>query len=93
MRYRTKPFEIEAIQWTGDNEAEVQTLAPGKFYALTENDRLNADDPDATAEVFDYLHSTWVLVFDGQWVIKGMKGEFYPCDDEVFRTKYEAIDG
>jgi hypothetical protein len=28
----------------------------------------------------------------GDWLIKGTKGEFYPCKDDVFRQKYEPID-
>lgn len=60
------------------------------FDVLNDQDhRANCDDPDATATVFDKLHSTWVLVFDGRWIIKGVKGEFYPCADDVFRETYE----
>jgi hypothetical protein len=92
MRYRTKPFEIEAIKYTGDNILEVHKLTtPENFYEVDPEDRI--DDPECIAAVYDKLHSTWVGVKRNQWIIKGMKGEFYPCDDEVFTTKYEAIDG
>jgi hypothetical protein len=29
----------------------------------------------------------------GDWIIKGVKGEFYPCKHEIFRATYEAVDG
>jgi hypothetical protein len=29
----------------------------------------------------------------GDWVIKGVAGEFYPCKDEIFRKTYEAVEG
>lgn len=89
--YSTKPFQIQAVQFTGDNEAEVQELT-GKenFYYLEPEDR--TDDPDLRGSVFDYLHSTWVGVKPGQWIIKGNKGEFYPCDPEIFEAKYERAD-
>lgn len=33
-----------------------------------------------------------VRVRDGDWVIKGVKGEFYPCDPEVFDMTYETVE-
>jgi hypothetical protein len=44
------------------------------------------------AEVYDYLHDTWVGVKAGDYVIRGSKGEFYPCDPGVFHAKYEPVD-
>ena len=89
-KFRTKPFEIEAIQFTGDNEAEIQALTgTDKFNLVDPEDR--TDDPDVVAQVLDILHSTWVGVKVNQWIIKGSKGEFYPCDPEVFEAKYEAV--
>ena len=40
------------------------------------------DEPDIRAEVWDKLHSIWVGVKDGQWIMKGSEGEFYPCVDD-----------
>ena len=91
MRFKSKPTEIEAVQFTGDNEAEVIDFAGNCFNVLSKEDRENCEDPEATAAVFDDLHSTWVLVYTGNWIIKGTKGEFYPCDEEVFAEKYEAM--
>lgn len=83
MRYRKKPVEVEAVQWTGDNVAEIRALAGGKFHPLC------VPKGDITAEVKDVLHDTWVGVKDGQWIIRGVQGEFYPCDDVVFQATYE----
>lgn len=91
MRYKSKPVEISAIQFTGDNATEMVDFTNGKFMLLDEDDRLLCGDPDATAQVFDELHSTWVLVYDTNWIIRGTKGEFYPCNNEVFLEKYEAV--
>jgi hypothetical protein len=44
-----------------------------------------------TAQVYDKLHDTWISVADGQWIVRGAKGEFYPCDDETFHWKYEEL--
>lgn len=85
-RFRKKPVVVDAVQWTGDNEGELDA------FCSTEFDVLGApvdDDPEATAQVFDRLHSTWILVYAGDWIIRGLRGEFYPCRDSVFRESYE----
>lgn len=89
QRFRKRPVVIEAIQWAGDNEAEIRDFAHGQFEALTAEDREAAADPAATAQVFDSLHSTWVLVYPGDWIIKGVVRECYPCRDSVFLETYE----
>lgn len=99
QKFRKRPIEIEAIRWTGDNEAEIQDWAglsagtdgQNRFNALDPEDRQSCDDPEATAEVFDKLHSTWVLVFTGQWIIRGVKGELYPIAADVLAETYEAV--
>lgn len=91
-RWRKKPIEVEAVQWTGENiDAMFEFAGCDKFDLLDEQQRRDCDDPEATAAVFDILHSTWVLVLDGQWIIKGIRGEFYPCADDVFRETYEQV--
>lgn len=89
QRFRTKPVEIEAIQFTGDNYSEITKWTSGNFWPVDEEDR--HEDPDCIAEVYDILHSTWIGVKTGQWIVRGAKGEFYPCDDETFHWKYEEI--
>ena len=90
-KYRTKPVEIEAVQFTGNNYPEIEAWSNGLFNMLSRDDRLVCDDPEATAEVFDILHSTWILVKPGQYIVKGQKGEFYPCDPDTFKWKYEEV--
>ena len=91
-RFRKRPVEVSAIQWTGANLAEVQEFTGrGYFDAVDPQDR--SDDPDMTAMIFDKLHSTWVHVYDGQWIIRGIQGEFYPITDDVLALTYEPADG
>ncbi|MFJ8054924.1 hypothetical protein [Streptomyces sp. NPDC096142] len=94
-RYRKRPVEVDTIQWTGDNEAAVQDFVggPSLFYALSPEDREGCDDPEATATVFDKLHCTWVLVYTGQHIVCGVKGEHYPIAEDVLGETYEHVDG
>ena len=87
-KFRKKPVVIEAIQYTGNNSDEILGFAK-RFYELDLEDR---DDHEVIAEVWDKLHSTWVGVKNGQWIIKGIQGEFYPCDEDVFKSTYEPVE-
>lgn len=90
MKFRKKPVVVDAVQWTGDNYPDLARFTNYRFRVLGERER--DADPDATAEVFDELHSTWVLVQTNDWIIRGLVGEFYPCRDSVFRESYEPAE-
>ena len=79
-RYKTKPCEIEAIQWTGENLIELLDWGQGKIL-WNDADDLFIDTLEGRmkANINDYI-------------IKGLRGEFYPCKPDIFKKKYEKID-
>lgn len=89
VRFRKKPVEVEAIRYDGTNHADVQAFAPECFQAVDPRDC--GDDPDIHAQVWDRLHSTWVGVKPGMWIVRGVVGEFYPIDEGVLADTYEGI--
>lgn len=89
--FRKIPVEIEAVRWTGSNESELESFTSSNFVVNDSEDRAQSGDPEATASVFDRLHSTWVLVYDGDWIIRGVQGEFYPCRPDVFAATYVEV--
>jgi len=105
-KYRTKPVEVEAVLFDGENHKEIQDWirdpeATGIYIGYREPEVLafkadGADyweDEEIVANVYDVLHESWIGVKIGQYIIKGTKGEFYPCDPETFEWKYEEVDG
>lgn len=78
-RYRTKPCEIEAIEWTGNNIIELLDWGQGKILWN-----------DADGLYIDTLEGR-LKANVGDFIIKGLRGEFYPCKPDVFHKKYEAI--
>jgi len=88
-RFRKRPVEVSAIQWTGDNETELRDWTEHRFETTAPGDY---SDPDITAIVYDDLHSTWVGVKTGQWIMRGVKDEFYPIDEEVLAETYERLE-
>lgn len=87
--FRKKPIQIQAVQWTGDNEREIREwCGPSMFGTLQPAVHR---DPEITAEVLDTLHSTWVGVKTGQWIVRGVKGEYYPIAEDVLAETYEPV--
>lgn len=82
-RYRKKPVEIDAVQWTED-------VSMRELIDFT-NGLVKLNDVDRDFHVYDRLHDTWVQFQYGDWIIKGVQGEFYPCRDDVFAATYEAV--
>jgi hypothetical protein len=83
--YRKKPVVIEAIQWNkhGDHYAVV-AVPPARY------DYLSGDvnyDPDS----FGWISTLegGHLVTPGDWIIKGVKGEMYPCKPDIFTQTYD----
>lgn len=73
MKYRKKPVVIEAIQWNGDNFGEVAMFCKKIKVAYTHIETLEGD----------------MLASKGDYIIKGVKGEFYPCKPDIFEATYE----
>ena len=76
MKYRKKPVVIEAVQWNGKNHDEMES-----FVGLSAGVGL------------DYV---WITTLEGtmqaskgDYVIKGVQGEFYPCKPDIFEATYE----
>lgn len=80
MRYRTKPCEIEAVQWTDRNVAEIMRFVKNESAIIT-----NGVLIIKTLEG-DMVAST------GDYIIRGLRGEYYPCKPDVFQKKYEPCE-
>jgi hypothetical protein len=79
MKFRKKPVVIEAVQWTGENVTECMNFCPP---LLTETYRANGTLSIPTLE-------GKMVATKGDWIIKGVKGEFYPCKPDIFAATYE----
>ena len=82
-KYRSKPVEIEAIQL--DDDIEVAENIEG---ITNKQVRLAVEDP---LQMVARTLNGQVIVTPGDWIIKGLEGEFYPCKDSVFQKKYEVV--
>jgi hypothetical protein len=76
---RKKPVEIEYVQWTGKNINEVFSLTNAE---LVENDFMSDELVIQTLEGDMRANK-------GDYIIKGVKGELYPCKPDVFEATYD----
>ena len=81
MKFRKKPVVIDAIQWTGDNAEEVQTfLFNGHPYAA---------DGWVKGQYVEIGTLEGLMVASiGDWIVRGVKGEHYPCKPDIFQATY-----
>lgn len=98
MKYRKKPVVIEAIQWHGDNIDEALkfiqdghddfshlpltggNIKPGVGYTPPSG--------ELTIPTLEGDH----IASPGDYIIKGIKGEFYPCKPDIFEMTYEKVE-
>lgn len=83
-KYRKKPVVIEAIQWTGENAEEVQEFL--------HNGHEFAADGWVKGQYVDIGTLEGLMVASiGDWIIKGVAGEFYPIKADIFRKTYDKV--
>ena len=80
--YRKRPVVIEAIRWTGENFNEI------KEFSL-----------DSKSNVWDEAGTLWVETLEGNhvattgdYIIKGVADELYPCKADIFYQTYEIYE-
>ena len=81
MKYRKKPVTIDAIQWTGDNYAEIFEFTEGRAYP---------SEPHSDTLIVSTLEGE-VKAAKGCYIIRGIDGENYPCQETVFKKTYEQV--
>jgi len=83
MKYRKKPVVIEAVQWTGRNINEVHKFL-GKGW---ENQEWDGND-FIIIPTLEGDHRA----DKGDFIIRGVQGEVYPCKPDIFEATYESVE-
>lgn len=85
-QYRKKPVVIEARQFTGlDSYLEIVEWA--KESGLTNAEAFAYRTPIMLLPTLEGTMAANV----GDWIIKGVKGEFYPCKPDIFEATYDPV--
>jgi len=83
MKYRKKPVVVEAVQFTGRNHDEVRAFCPTARYPILS--ATGGDDPPITIPTLEGD----MVAQAGDWIIRGVRGECYPCKPDIFEMTYE----
>ncbi|WP_306539354.1 hypothetical protein [Bilophila wadsworthia] len=88
QKYRKKPVVIEAVQWWRDghgnnNFAEVEALNGGSCRELLVNE---------DGDLIIFTLEGQLLASPGDYIIRGVKRELYPCKPDIFDATYEKVD-
>lgn len=81
IQYRKKPVVISAIQWDGTNECL------GAIVNWMEKEVQNLENNKLGIETLEGVMEASV----GDYIIKGVQGEFYPCKPDIFEATYEEV--
>lgn len=86
-QFRKKPVLIDAVQWR--NEVDGDSLK--QIMALARNNGRVTFASDGTADlIIDTLEGD-MRARVGDWIIRGVKGELYPCKPDIFSATYEPV--
>lgn len=95
MRYRKKPVVIEAIKfvYTPKGIQELRVFAGTSVGSVSKERRLNAKASVHILTLEDGNEGKVKHVAtEGDYIIKGVLGEFYPCKPDIFLLTYESVD-
>ncbi len=79
MKFRKKPVEVEAVRWDGTAKSYAECACLNML--LVNESRLLIRTPEGA-----------VTASVGDWIIRGVKGELYPCKPDVFEATYEPLE-
>ena len=95
MKYKKKPVVIDAVQWTGKNRREM-------FDFLTQDTFKNETMEISDKHFYIDRHNDGGLVIKtlegehlatiGDYIIRGVQGEYYPCKEDIFLQTYEKVE-
>lgn len=77
-KFRKKPVEVEAIRFIGSNYEEIREFIGQNTLCSDLSIVISTLEGDMVAQKGDYI-------------IKGVHGEFYPCEPDIFAETYEAV--
>jgi hypothetical protein len=97
LEYRKKPIVIKAIRWykNGDCVDIIPSDGEGRIVRYYRDPQDSGKRKCSLCKKIMHLHG-WIdtlegghIVCPGDWIIMGIRGEYYPCKDDIFRKTYE----
>lgn len=90
MKFRKKPVIIEAMQWQPGRYPEWANLT--SWLVVEHCDFVYPEPVEASTLITILTIEGAMTARPGDWIIRGVKGEFYPCKPDIFEATYEAVE-
>lgn len=90
MKFRKKPLVIEAERWLGGDYGWLGKFC-GQNWGRADAKGYQQPCDEEQVVVFNSEEQCWLHVPVGHWLIRGIKGELYPCAPAVFQATYEMV--
>ena len=87
MKYKKKPVVIEAVQFTGT----INNLTELSNFIDDQDLIVSYKNPKCAFIKLQTLEGQMTVSL-GDYIIKGIKGEFYPCKPDIFEKTYEKVE-
>ena len=93
-KYRKKPVIIEAVQWDGKDHRGMFDFLDGSFRSVMAVSGTNfyIDHSKVVGGLIIKTLEGEHLAQIGDYIIKGVKGEYYPCKPDIFEATYEPVE-
>jgi hypothetical protein len=88
-KFRKKPVVIEAEQFNGNNGGHIRVWSSDAVIASPVLEPTE-DNPTGSYLQIKTLEGVMTAIV-GDWIIKGVKGEFYPCKPDIFEATYDPV--
>lgn len=92
--YKKKPVVIQAIQLTWENWNDICNFVTAPWFKrgvyVDEDGKVTEDGTKRLGLEIETLEGTH-LAIENDYIIKGIKDEFYPCKPEIFEASYELV--
>ena len=89
-KYRKKPVVIDAIRWVSDNLEHVIEFVDGSKPDMYGSWARYVDITQTVGFKISTLEGVMTVQL-GDWIIRGVKGEYYPCKPDIFDSTYEPV--
>lgn len=80
---RKKLVKVQAIKYTGNNFDEISSFTNGNIFRY--------DEKVVIKTHAGFCFVLYQYIEKGDWIIRGIKGEFYPCKPDIFEKTYEEV--
>lgn len=93
-KYRKKPVVVDAMQWDGNNHRVMFVFLDGdhRSHLATEGTNFYIDHSKVYGGLIIKTLEGEHIATVGDYIIRGVKGEFYPCKPDIFESTYELAE-